>query len=175
MSANGNAPMKLFFGGLVSVVLLGLYLHLIRLAIQVAEYSGPTGCGSFNENMAQSLSIVSGLVSALVIAELAAMQPGDPPLAHAFASTPSTLAIKATKIVTTFYVLAWLGGGFAAYYVGLHHPKALPALTTLGQTWLGLAVSAAYAYFGINQTPPASKSVARNQRPAGDAQLDALR
>jgi ferredoxin len=149
--------MKLMFGGLISVVLLGLYLHLIQVAIKVADCIATKGCTAyspdyFNEGMAQALSIIGGLVSALVIAELAVTQPGQAPLARTLAADVSHWAVGAVKIVSAFYVLAWIGAGFAAFYVGLYHPKALPALTTLGQAWLGLAVSSAYAYFGIKPT-----------------------
>ncbi len=145
--------MKLFFGGVVAVVLLGLYLYLIRVAIHAAECGGPLPCVDFNDGMAQSLSTISGLVSALLIAILATTDPGDPPLKRLFADEPKPIAKRAMNIVAGFYVLAWLGGGFAAFYVGLHHSEHTPpALTSLGQAWLGLAVSAAYAYFGIKQT-----------------------
>jgi len=149
--------MKLMFGGLISVVLLGLYLHLIKVAIKVADCVSTAGCttyaaGYFNDGMAQALSIIGGLVSALVIAELAVTQPGQAPLARTMAANASHWAVRAVKIVSVFYVLAWIGAGFAAFYVGLYHPKALPALTTLGQAWLGLAVSSAYAYFGLKPT-----------------------
>lgn len=145
--------MKLFFGGVVAVVLLGLYLYLIRVAIQAVECAGSPSCIVFNDGMAQSLSTISGLVSALLIAILATTDPGDPPLKRLFADEPKPIAKRAMNIVAGFYVLAWLGGGFAAFYVGLHHSEHTPpALTSLGQAWLGLAVSAAYAYFGIKQT-----------------------
>lgn len=145
--------MKLFFGGAVAVVLLGLYLYLIRVAIQAAECAGSLSCIVFNDGMAQSLSTISGLVSALLIAILATTNPGDPPLKRLFAEEPKPIAKRAMNVVTGLYVLAWLGGGFAAFYVGLHHSEHTPpALTSLGQAWLGLAVSAAYAYFGIKQT-----------------------
>lgn len=149
--------MKLMFGGLISVVLLGLYLHLIQVAIKVALCVSTDGCtvypaDYFNEGMAQALSIIGGLVSALVIAELAVTQPGQAPMARTLAADLSHWALRAVKIVAVLYVLAWIGAGFAAFYVGLYHPKALPALTTLGQAWLGLAVSSAYAYFGLKPT-----------------------
>jgi hypothetical protein len=31
----------------------------------------------------------------------------------------------------------------------MNHPSVLPALTAVGQSWLGLAVASAYAYFGL--------------------------
>jgi predicted NBD/HSP70 family sugar kinase len=102
--------------------------------------------------MAQALSVVGGLVSALVIAELAVAQPGDPLAKRTLAQNASKLAVRVTSIVAMFYVLVWIVAGLMAFMVGLYHPTELPALTTLGQAWLGLAVSSAYAYFGIK--PP---------------------
>jgi len=152
--------MKEVFGGLIAVALLGLYLHLIRIAIQVAVCVSTAGCttypaGYFNDGMAQALSIIGGLVSALVIAELAATRTGEVPLARAMAPDASRWTIGTVKIVAVLYVLAWIVAGFAAFWVGLYHPDGLPPLTTLGQAWLGLAVSSAYAYFGIK--PPAAE------------------
>jgi hypothetical protein len=142
------------FGGAIAVILLGIYLHLIRVAYLVVHCATTPGCtsyppGFFNDGMAQALSIVGGLVSALVIAELAATKPGEAPAARALADDASNRAKFILKVVTAVYVLAWLLAGLAAFFVGLYHPKELPPLTSLGQAWLGLAVASAYAYFGI--------------------------
>jgi hypothetical protein len=102
--------------------------------------------------MAQALSLIGGLVSALVIAELAIAKPGEAPARRALPNDAANWAVRTVSIVSTFYVLAWIGAGLTAFMVGLYHPKEVPPLTTLGQAWLGLAVSAAYAYFGLK--PP---------------------
>jgi hypothetical protein len=146
--------MQAIFGGVIAVVLLGIYLHLIRLGVLVVNCLTTAGCTKyspnfFNEGMAQALSIVGGLVSALVIAELAITKPGEPPAARALDDTASHRAKLILKAVTAFYVLVWMGAGLAAFFVGLYHPKELPPLTTLGQAWLGLAVASAYAYFRL--------------------------
>ena len=146
--------MQATFGGAIAVILLGIYLHLVRVAYLVVGCVTTAGCtaydaGTFNDGMAQALAIVGGLVSALVIAELAATQPGDPPGARALAANASDRAKSILKTVTAIYVLAWMGAGLTAFFVGLYHPKVLPPLTSLGQAWLGLAVASAYAYFGI--------------------------
>ena len=53
--------------------------------------------------------------------------------------------------VTGIYLLVWVLVGLAAYLVGtMWYPGKLKHLTDLGQAWLGLAVAAAYAYFGIS-------------------------
>lgn len=149
--------MQLLFGGLISVVLLGIYVHLVRVAVKVVYCVSSIGCTEypetyFNEGMAQALSVIGGLVSALVIAELAVAKAGEAPVRRALAKNASALAVRTVSIVSTFYVLVWIGAGLTAFMVGLYHPKEVPPLTTLGQAWLGLAVSAAYAYFGLK--PP---------------------
>jgi len=146
--------MQAAFGGLIAVILLALYVHLIRVALHVVDCLNTTGCTkyaatSFNDGMAQALAIIGGLVSALVIAELAVTKPGEAPVARALSQGASPLSVRALKIVTTFYVLVWIVAGLWAFVVGLYHPKDLPPLTSLGQAWLGLAVASAYAYFGL--------------------------
>lgn len=149
--------MKSLFGGLIALILLGIYIHLIKVAIKVVYCVAEGGCTAypatyFNEGMAQALSVIGGLVSALVIAELAAAKPGEPLAKRTLSEGASQRVIQITSIVAISYVLVWIGAGLTAFMVGLYHPKELPALTTLGQAWLGLAVSSAYAYFGIK--PP---------------------
>jgi ABC-type thiamin/hydroxymethylpyrimidine transport system permease subunit len=145
--------MQLIFGGLISVILLGIYVHLIHVAVKVVYCVAPA-CTAypsayFNDGMAQALSVIGGLVSALVIAELAVAKPGEALVRGALAKDASTVAVNIVSIVATFYVIVWIGAGLTSFFVGLYHPKEVPQLTTLGQAWLGLAVSAAYAYFGI--------------------------
>jgi hypothetical protein len=147
--------MKLAFGGVISLILLGLYVYSIWLAIVVVECVSSPGCtthpvNSFTEGMVQALTLIGGLVSALVIAELAITAPGQVPMARALDSSSSSVKQTTLKVVTGLYLLAWLGSGLAAYVVGqMLHPKVLQPLTDLGQSWLGLAVAAGYAYFGI--------------------------
>jgi hypothetical protein len=146
--------MKAVFGGTIAVVLLGIYLHLLRVAYLIVDCASKAGCNTntasnFNDVMAQTLNIIAGLVSALVIAELTVTQPGEPPMARVLAAnaTPSSRTIL--RVVTIAYVLVWLIAGLVAFIQGMNHPKELPALTSVGQAWLGLAVASAYAYFGI--------------------------
>jgi len=143
--------MKSIFGGLISIILLGIYIHLIKVAINIVYCTEENGCPDFNDGMAQALSVIGGLVSALVIAELAAAQPGEPLAMRTLSVGASNKIIQITSIVAACYVLVWIVAGLTAFMVGLYHPDKVPALTTLGQSWLGLAVSSAYAYFGIKQ------------------------
>lgn len=142
------------FGGLIAFILLGIYLHLIYVACRMVGCLSTAGCtsytpASFNDGMAQALSIIGGLVSALVIAELAVTKPGEAPAARVLADDASARTKGVLKIVTAVYVLSWIVAGLVAFILGLYHPKELPPLTSLGQAWLGLAVASSYAYFGI--------------------------
>jgi hypothetical protein len=58
--------------------------------------------------------------------------------------------------------------GLAAFWVGyLRHQGALPALTDLGQSWLGVAIAAGYSYFGIKPqgNSPAAERVVNPSAP----------
>ena len=140
---------KAIFGGIIACVLLALYVYLVWVAISTIYCVPQPECRSiFNERMASALALIGGLVSALVIAELAITKPGDAPAARAFVGLnlqPSLIL----KIVTLTYLAVWICVGLAAFVVGLQHDNTLQALTDLGQSWLGLAVAAAYSYFGI--------------------------
>ena len=147
--------MAKLFGGLIAVVLLGIYLHLIRAAILFARCTAKVACSpyappEFNPEMTQALAVVGGLVSALVIAQLAVTKPGGVPLVSDMKEGAPDNLVRLAKLISVFYVLSWVGAGFWAFMTGMYHPKALPVLTTMGQAWLGLAVSAAYAYFGLH-------------------------
>jgi len=146
--------MKAIFGGTIAVILLGIYVHLLRVAYLIVDCATQTTCSDripadFNDVMAQTLTVIGGLVSALVIAELAITKPGEAPAARMLAQTASPLSKTILQAVTIVYILVWLIAGLAAFMQGMYHPQVLPALTSVGQSWLGLAVAAAYAYFGL--------------------------
>ncbi len=140
--------MRAVFGGAIAMVLLGLYVHLIWVAHRIVG-ANPPPVDQFNTVMAQTLNVIGGLVSALVIAELAVTKPGQAPVARVLAGDASPMTKKVVTAVTIAYVLVWLFAGLAAFVQGMYHPTVLPALTGVGQSWLGLAVAAAYAYFGL--------------------------
>lgn len=155
--------MKGLFGGLVAITLLGLYVYAVYMAINGVETCVLTqGCtavppGNFTDGMALVMSSIGGIVSALVIAELAVTQPGKQPIGMSFTADLAALSPKFVKIVTAVYLLVWLGVGLWAFIIGvMQYPKLLEPLTNLGLAWLGLAVSAVYAYLGIKppEQPP---------------------
>jgi len=149
--------MKLLFGGFVAVILLGLYVYAVYEGIMVVSCLSAAGCtkypvGDFSLGFSHAMSLIGGLVSALVIAELAVTKPGEAPVARALRGAEASWKLSWTLSgVTTIYLLVWVLTGLAAYVVGtMWYPGKLQPLTDLGQAWLGLAVAAAYAYFGIS-------------------------
>jgi hypothetical protein len=107
---------------------------------------------SFTQGFSHAMSLIGGLVAALVIAELAITKPGEAPVARAVcgANAGPTLSWTLT-IVTAICLLVWVIAGLAAYVVGtMWYPGTLQPLTDLGLSWLGLAVAAAYWYYGIS-------------------------
>lgn len=148
---------KILFGGTIALILLGLYVYLVVYAVMVVLCVTGTNCTSgltlesFTRGMASGLATIGGLVSALVIAELAITKPGAAPAARLLTRSSSQGTQSSLKIVTFSYLAVWLLTGLVAYIVGpLLHEETLRPLTDLGQSWLGLAVAAGYAYLGIN-------------------------
>jgi hypothetical protein len=144
--------MKLLFGGAIAIILLGLYVYAVLYAVMVVTGLNP---GPVTEGYASTMTTVGGLVSALVIAELAITKPGEAPVARALISDNQPTGATATRIltlVTGVYLLVWVLTGLTAYVIGaMWHPGTVQHLTDLGQSWLGLAVASAYAYFGISR------------------------
>lgn len=139
---------KAIFGGLIAFILLGLYVFAIFHAIQLAL--GYQQNQEFSEGLITVLNLVGGLVSAIVVIELAIKQPGKPLGAH-WLEDPD-LYKKLLIFLTTTYVVAWVVCGLASFVVGnIMSPNKVPALTEYGKIWLGLAVAAAYSFFGIKQ------------------------
>ncbi|MCP4312905.1 MAG: hypothetical protein GY790_16710 [Bacteroidetes bacterium] len=94
--------------------------------------------------------IIGGLISAIVISTLGISKSGGAPtglvqeLSKDFGSTLMT-------IITIVYVVVWfILGCFLVYYGVYKFPAASSTINELGQAWLGLAIGAAYAYFGFN-------------------------
>ncbi|MER9490827.1 hypothetical protein NKI86_03225 [Mesorhizobium sp. M0320] len=147
--------MTAFFGSVIAVILLCLFsfsvLYMISTVVENCRdlpVCAPTS-PLFGDGFKYVVTTVGGLVSALVIAHLTVAEPGNAPTIGSFA--PETkMAVYATNTVVVLYLLAWIATGLAALVVGVMlFPNASSTLSDIGSTWLGLAVSAAYAYFGI--------------------------
>ena len=148
---------RLIFGGLVVIILLGLYAYSVVVCILAVQCLVEPGCQTYtkdlNEGVVTVLNLVGGLVSALVVAELAVTDPSKAPAGATLAiDVPATMK-KVVGIITAAYILCWILLGLASVIVGyLQHPNVVPALTASAKSWLGLAVAAAYAYLGVRRT-----------------------
>jgi hypothetical protein len=145
------AKFKLIFGGLVAYILLGFYVYSTVYAIKAVQCLIQSGCVGYVKDLTSGfvyvLSMVGGLVSALVVAELAVTKPGEAPQARLLGGDGASKWVSGVVIV---YMVVWLGLGVVSFVVGfMQHPDVVPALTTSAKSWLGLAIAAVYSYFQI--------------------------
>jgi hypothetical protein len=143
--------MKTYTGAALAAVLLGLYTYAVYVTVVLALGPG----GAPNSGILLCLTTIGGLVSALVIAVLAITNPGERLGAQALARFDKVpdREMLAVTVISIAYIVAWTLTGLAAFVVGVMlYPDKVQALTNLGQSWLGLAVAAAYSYFGLSRT-----------------------
>jgi hypothetical protein len=145
---------------LIPILLLGIYVFAIGAAIwstiQAIQLCDTNALCAQNfharriEGVNFILNVVGGLVSALVIAELAITQPGDWPSAQILRRGVPKPSKNIVKIVSTGFVIVWLVGGTASLVMYVLYPNAIPAaLSEFAKAWLGLAIASAYSYLGI--------------------------
>jgi hypothetical protein len=150
------------FGGLLSVILLLLFVFLLWRAVGVTQAviaCGPDAtCAAlaraqFSVSMETGLNTIGGLIAAIVVTELAITTPNDVPAARIFAPPGAPPASGlAAKAASTAYLAVWVSTGLGAYvWSALLHPDALKSLTDYGNAWFGLAIASGYSYFGINR------------------------
>ena len=171
-----NSPMVAIFGGIIAVVLLALLsFSIFFMAMGVAAHcTGATVAmpckpapDLFSDGLVYVVTTVGGLVSALVIAQLSVTEPGQAPNIGTFAPT-SRGGIFATNTVIILYLACWIATGLAALVVGVMlYPKVNSTLADIGTTWLGLAVSSAYAYFGIKPSAGGSSEEGNGTKKKG--------
>lgn len=144
--------MKVIFGAVIALILLGLYTYSVYIAANLALAGGGAPLTS---GVILCLTTIGGLISALVIAELAVTKSNEPFGISNFGSAQAVKGSDAKVVgsISAIYVGSWILLGLAAFVIGVMlYPGRVEALTTIGQAWLGLAVAAAYAYFGLNRT-----------------------
>jgi fumarate reductase subunit D len=141
-----DKTIRLIAGALIAGALLGLYAFVLVEAIQYARGKGE----SPTEGAFWILHTIGGLVSALVAAQLAVTpRPGDTGRVRLFVLGGMPADTMAT-IIAVLYLAVWLALGFAAVIVGLvDYKHEVVRLADFAKAWIGLALAAAYAYFGI--------------------------
>ena len=153
-----NSVIIAAFSGVVAVILLGLYsgstFYMEALVIKHCGQIKDGPClpdpGLVGDGFIYVVTTVSGLISALVIAKLSVTEPGQAPTVGSYVPA-SRFAEIMVGLVVGLYLLVWAGTGLSALVVGVMlYPKVIGTLGDLGTSWLGLAVSATYAYFGLS-------------------------
>jgi hypothetical protein len=143
------------FGGALAFILLALYAFTVVYMIVAALGWGrtvpvPTNALEFSDGLVFVVTTIGGLVSALVVAKLAATTPGDSPSIRNITSTTTAAQKKNDSWLAGVYLAVWLLVGLGALVVGvMMYPEANQTLHDIGTTWLGLGVASGYAYFGI--------------------------
>jgi hypothetical protein len=152
------------FGGIVAYVLLLLYAGtVISMTIGVIQHGMaeaprdrdgktlPKEKVEFTPGVVNIVTLIGGLVSALVIAKLAITKPGENPALMKLSADAGELGKNLATWLTVAYLVGWLATGLVALIVGVMvFPDSNSTLGEIGTTWLGLAVASGYAYFGIS-------------------------
>ena len=141
-------PFTVLFGGIIAIILLGLYATTVVFMILDAIKGTST---TDQSGVIYIVTTIGGLVSALVVSKLTVTKPGENPGFFEIARQPNGKQSKWVTGTAIAYLIAWLSTGLAALIVGVMIvPDASQTLSDIGTTWLGLAVASGYAYFGIN-------------------------
>jgi hypothetical protein len=145
----------------LAFILLILYVVTVVFMIGVTWQCARNGAADASNCVAQQVNpglesvvtIVGGLISALIVSLLAVTKPGDSLKNRFVAANAGRTTQVAGDALVTVYLVAWAVVGLAALGIGVMlYPNVYKTLSTIGTTWLGLAVTAGYAYFGIQQT-----------------------
>lgn len=148
------------FSALLTIGLLGIYVYFIWFGIQIVKCTGSCAGlqpGDFNGTIASYVNLIGGLVSAIVVAELAITPPSKVPYVYRLeANGVAPDDLKPATVLVWAYLLAWLVVGLWVFVVTAHDPDRLVTLTDVARSWIAYAIAAAYAYFGIN--PPPNKT-----------------
>jgi hypothetical protein len=155
-----NVRIRDVIAQVLPVILLIFYVFAIGTAISstllaARQCRTNAGCAeAFHarriEGVNLILNVVGGLVSALVVAELAITQPGELPSAQILKKRQTKSTKRIATIISTAFIIVWLLGGAASVLMYVLYPSAIPiTLSEFAKAWLGLALASAYSYLGI--------------------------
>lgn len=138
--------------GVVACMLLLIYLVTLgSLVLAVFRWDPANGSYVPGVNAIWVINLLGGLVSGVVIGNLALADRGSTPLSQVKVLAQDYGRKLMQGIVWT-YIIAWLLAGFIAFYVGvIRYPDVSVSLNEIGKSWLGILVGAAYAWFGIKK------------------------
>jgi len=138
--------------GVIACLLLLIYsVTLGELIISVYKWDPEAGDFVTNANAIWVISLIGGIVSAVVIANLAVSDPGETPISQV-REMAEAYGKKLLNTIVWLYVIVWLLIGAGAFYVGvIRCPDVCETLNEIGKSWLGILAGAIYAWFGIKK------------------------
>ena len=139
----------IFYGGIITYMIL-----------EVRKFTPPTPEDElvFKKELVYTVTAIGGLVSAVVIAQLVKISEGKNPakMLAKFWGAKETDKIPLRQILIWFYLGGWVTLGALTFVFGvLVYPDINKTLNELGTTWLGMALSVGFSFFGLN--PPSSE------------------
>jgi hypothetical protein len=138
--------------GIISCILLLIYcLMLGGIVLSVYNWDPQNGQYISSVNKIWVVNIIGGLVSGVVIGNLALANPGETPLTQVQTFIgDSGEGKKFMQVIVWIYIGVWLIIGGSSFYVGVVKcPDVYEPLNEIGKSWLGIIVGALYAWFGI--------------------------
>lgn len=138
------------FGGVIAFILLMLYAGTVGYMIWAIVGPEHGDTVTFSQGLIFVVTTINGLISALVVTNLAITKPGESPAIVRDMVRKDGTPNPWPTILTGGYIAIWLIVGLAALVIGVMiYPDVNTTLKDLGTTWLGLAVAAGYSYFGV--------------------------
>jgi hypothetical protein len=136
--------------GIIACMLLLIYvIALGSLVILVIQSDSEPVVPA--ENIVWIINLIGGIVTGVVIANLAISAPGETPMSQV-RNMAAGYGRSLMQAVVWIYIGTWLVSGLVTFYVGvISHPEVSATLTAIGKAWLGILAGAAYAWLGIRR------------------------
>lgn len=156
-----NTEYYFVFGALLAITLSLLWVGTTLWFVAIAFTDGSCNVGASVSNVTSDgyecptsafvevHNVTFGLVSATVVAQLAITSPGKNPSDHLMKGITDSRKLYWIKWIPAFYVASWGLVGLLALIAGSLSYNAV-VLRTTGFSFLGNAIAATYAYFGID-------------------------
>jgi hypothetical protein len=139
--------------GVIACLLLIIYiLTLGNIILSVLNWDPNKGDYVSNMNAIWVVNLIGGIVSGVVIGNLAVNDPGATPI-NQVQTIANAYGKRLMQAIIWIYLGAWLLIGASSFYVGvIKCPNVFDTLTEIGKSWLGILVGALYAWFGIKKS-----------------------
>jgi|WetSurMetagenome_2_1015567.scaffolds.fasta_scaffold00356_31 hypothetical protein len=138
--------------GVIACLLLLIYVFALgSVILSVLNWGPESGTYVANSNLGWVVNLLGGVISAVVIGNLALSSPGQAPVEQVRAMSLS-YGKNMMKTMVWIYIGVWIFLGLATFYVGvIKCPDVYGTLNEMGKLWLGVLAGALYAWFGINK------------------------